>query len=390
MIPYGRQDVRDSDVEAVVEILRSDFLTQGPTVPRFEELVARRVGARYAIAVNSATSALHIACLALELGPDDVLWTVPNTFVASANCARYCGASVDFVDIDPRTGNMDVEALRSKLIAADRIGSVPKVVVPVHFAGQPPEQELIWELAQHYGFRILEDASHAIGASRQGETVGNCRWSDITVFSFHPVKIITTGEGGMALTNDPVLAEQMATLRLHGIVRDPGLLECVAAGEPTPSPWYYEQQVLGYNYRMTDIHAALGKSQLTRLDEYVERRNSLALRYDELLEGFSLNLPLVLPGNRSAFHLYVVRLEGASTDKHQMIFEALRARGIGVNVHYIPVHFQPYYRALGFKAGQFRVAEKHAISAMSLPLFASLTDVQQDQVVNGLREVLED
>ena len=390
MIPYGRQDVRDSDIEAVIEILRSDFLTQGPTVPEFEELVARRVGAAHAIAVNSATSALHVACLALELGANDVLWTVPNTFVASANCGRYCGASVDFVDIDPHTGNMDVEVLRSRLIEANKAGRVPKVVVPVHFAGQPPEQEFIWELAQHYGFKVLEDASHAIGASHQGEAVGNCRWSDITVFSFHPVKIITTGEGGMALTNDPVLAERMGTLRLHGITREPQLLVCAPSDRPTPPQWYYEQQMLGYNYRMTDIHAALGKSQLTRLDEYVDRRNSLALRYNELLEGFSLSLPVVLPENRSAFHLYVVHLAGASPEKHQRILEALRARGIGVNVHYLPVHLQPYYRALGFQEGQFPVAEKHAVSAMSLPLFASLTDGQQDKVVNDLREVLGD
>jgi len=283
---------------------------------------------------------------------------------------------------------MDVDVLKSRLIEAERVGRVPKVVVPVHFAGQPTEQELIWELAQHYGFRVLEDASHAIGAARQGEAVGSCRWSDITVFSFHPVKIITTGEGGMALTNDSELAERMGTLRLHGIVREPRLLVSAPPDQPTPSQWYYEQQMLGYNYRMTDIHAALGKSQLTRLDQYVDRRNAIAVRYDELLEGFSLSLPVILPENRSAFHLYVVRLQGASPAKHQRIFEALRARGIGVNVHYLPVHLQPYYRAFGFQEGQFPVAEKHAVSAMSLPLFASLTDGQQDKVVNDLREVL--
>lgn len=390
MIPYGRQEVKDRDIEAVVEVLKSDFLTQGPTVPRFEEFIARRVEAEHAVAVNSATSALHIACLALELGPGDVLWTVPNTFVASANSALYCGASVDFVDIDPRTGNMDVEALRSKLIDADRVGPVPKVIVPVHFAGQPTEQELIWELAQHYGFKILEDASHAIGASRQGEAVGNCRWSDIVVFSFHPVKIITTGEGGMALTNDPVLAERMATLRLHGITRDPELFVHAPSPDRSLPPWYYEQQMLGYNYRMTDIHAALGTSQLRRLDEYVTRRNALARRYDELLEELPVQVPLVLPRNRSAFHLYVVHLVDASPDRHQMVFEELRALGIGVNVHYIPVHLQPYYRRFGFRAGQFPVAEAHSTSAMSLPLFASLTDGQQDQVVSSLKQVLED
>ena len=373
-----------------MEVLRSEFLTQGPAVPRFEELVAARVAAGHAVAVNSATSALHIACLALGLEPGDLLWTAPNTFVASANAGRYCGASVDFVDIDPLTGNMDIEALRSRLVDADRVGRLPKVVVPVHFAGQPTEQEQHWELAQQYGFSILEDASHAIGASRHGEPVGSCRWSDITVFSFHPVKIITTGEGGMALTNDAVLAERMAALRIHGITRDHAkfVYGTDAADALEPAPWYYEQQVLGFNYRMTDIHAALGASQLDRLDEYVERRNALALRYDDLLQGLPLELPVVLPGNRSTFHLYVVRLKDAAPETHRRVFEAMRAQGIGVNVHYSPVHLQPYYRGLGFGPGQFPAAEAHATSAMSLPLFATLTDRQQDQVVSSLREVM--
>jgi len=384
MIPYGHQDVTQTDIDAVVEVLRSDFLTQGPAVTRFERAVAARVNAKYAIAVNSATSALHIACQALELGPGDRLWTVPNTFVASANCARYCGAEVDFVDIDPQTWNVSVPKLREKLARAKKDGHLPKVVVPVHFAGQPAEQEVIWDLAQEYGFRVLEDAAHAIGASRNGEPVGSCRWSDITVFSFHPVKIITTGEGGIALTNDEELAERMAMLRSHGITRNPGRFV-----EPLPGPWYYEQQMLGCNYRMTDIQAALGTSQLERLDNYIERRNALAHRYDHALKGLPLQLPTVQPENKSAFHLYVVRLKRNATSKtHRQVFEELRQQGIGVNLHYIPVHLQPYYRELGFAQGQYPEAEAHGAEAITLPLYPTLTDHQQDQVVSALKQAL--
>jgi UDP-4-amino-4,6-dideoxy-N-acetyl-beta-L-altrosamine transaminase len=396
MIPYGRQDVTDSDVDAVVEILRSDFLTQGPTVPRFERAVAERVGAQHAIAVNSATSALHIGCVALGLGPGDRLWTVPNTFVASANCARYCGADVDFVDIDSGSWNMSISELEKKLREAKACGRLPKVVVPVHFAGQPTEQEAIWRLAKDYGFAVLEDASHSIGASRNAEPVGSCRWSDITVFSFHPVKIITTAEGGMALTNDPFVANRMALLRSHGITRDPARFTTefagvgsVGAGANSP-PWHYEQQVLGFNYRMTDVQAALGLSQLERLTEYVERRNAFALRYDDMLNRSALQLPVVHPNCLSAYHLYVVRLKaGAHRSARRRVFEQLRQLGIGVNVHYTPVHLQPYYRELGFLAGQFPEAEAHGDTAITLPLYPGLTERQQDQVISALNQALQ-
>lgn len=384
MIPYGRQDISEADIQAVVEVLRSDFLTQGPAVPQFEQAVASRVNAKHAIAVNSATSALHIACAALGLGPGDRLWTVPNTFVASANCGRYCGAEVDFVDIDQHTWNLSVPRLREKLAQAKNGGRLPKVVVPVHFSGQPTEQEAVHQLAQEYGFRVLEDASHAIGASRNGESVGSCRWSDITVFSFHPVKIITTGEGGMALTNDDTLAERMAMLRSHGITREPSRFV-----EASRGPWYYEQQMLGFNYRMTDIQAALGASQLARLGGYIERRNVLAQRYDHALRDLPLQLPTVQVENRSSFHLYVVRLKHDATDKaHRQVFESLRQRGIGVNLHYMPVHLQPYYRNLGFAPGQYPKAEAHGKEAITLPMYSALTDQQQDQVVDSLRQVL--
>lgn len=383
-IPYGRQEVTQADIDAVVAVLRSDFLTQGPAVPAFEKAVAAKVAGRHAVAVNSGTSALHIACLALGLGPDDRLWTVPNTFVASANCGRYCGAQVDFVDIDPLTCNLSVPRLKEKLVQARKDNKLPKVLVPVHFAGQPTEQEAIWDLAREYGFKVLEDASHAIGASRNGEPVGSCRWSDITVFSFHPVKIITTGEGGLALTNNDELAERMAMFRSHGITRDASKFVQVA-----PGPWYYEQQVLGLNYRMTDIQAALGISQLERLDEYVERRNACARRYNHLLAGLPLRLPTVRAQNRSAFHLYVVRVKVDATAKtHRQIFDSLRQQGIGVNLHYMPVHLQPYYRELGFRSGQYPEAEAHGQEAITLPLYAALTEDKQDRVAAALKRAL--
>ena len=386
MIPYGRQDIQEADIEAVVDVLRSSFLTQGPAVPRFEEAVARQVGASHAVAVNSATAALHIACIALGLGPGDRLWTVPNTFVASANCARYCGADVDFVDIDAATWNLSVPALHAKLIDAARTGGLPKVVVPVHFSGQPTDQEAIWELAREFGFRIIEDASHAIGASRNGEPVGSCRWSDITVFSFHPVKIVTTGEGGMALTNDPAIAERMVRARSHGITRDASRF-VGDFGTQGPASWHYEQQTLGYNFRLTDIHAALGTSQLHRLEAYVARRNALARRYDAALKGLPLRLPTVNPENRSAFHLYVVRLEGTTRTQRE-VGDSLRTKGIGVNLHYAPVHLQPYYRALGFAPGQFPEAEAYGRSALTLPLYPTLTETEQDGVVSAVTQSL--
>ena len=393
MIPYGRQHITDADIEAVVATLRSDFLTQGPAVPRFEKAVASRVSAKHGVAVNSATSALHIACLALDLGPGDLLWTVPNTFVASANCARYCGAQVDFVDIDPQTWNLSVPRLREKLTQARRDRRLPKVVVPVHLTGQPTEQEAIWELSQEFGFRVLEDASHAVGASRNGEPVGSCRFSDITVFSFHPVKIITSGEGGMALTNDDELARRMAMLRSHGITREPSLYRRTGRDpddlSSDPPAWYYEQQMLGFNYRLIDIQAALGASQLERLGEYIERRNELASGYDVALKDLPLQLPVVQTGNRSAFHIYVVRLRREATSKtHRQVFDHLRARGVGVNLHYMPVHLQPYYRDLGFTDGQYPESEAYGRSAITLPLYPAMSNQEQDHVVGALKEIL--
>ncbi len=383
MIPYGRQDITEADIDAVVQVLRSDFLTQGPAVPVFEKAVADYVGAKHAIAVNSATSALHIACLALGLGSGDRLWTVPNTFVASANCGLYCGATVDFVDIDDSTWNISLSALRVKLAQAKKNGTLPKVVVPVHFSGQPTDQEEIWALAQEYGFRVLEDASHSIGASRDGVKVGSCRWSDITVFSFHPVKIVTTGEGGMALTNDSELSVRMELFRSHGITRDAAKFT-----NPNAGAWHYEQQVLGFNYRMTDIQAALGLSQMTRLDAYVDKRNQVATRYQDLLAGLPLQLPSVHAANRSAFHLYVVRFSGSTENKRAEIFAAMRKSGVGVNVHYMPVHLQPYYRQLGFKPGDFPVAERYSAEAITLPLYPQLTEAAQGQVVEALNQLL--
>lgn len=390
MIPYGRQDITQADIDAVTAVLRSDFLTQGPAIPAFEKAVCELVGVKYAVAVNSATSALHIACAALGLGPGDRLWTVPNTFVASANCARYCGADVDFVDIDPATWNLSVTALRDKLAIARREGKLPKVVVAVHFGGQATEQRAIHELAREYNFRVIEDASHSVGATSHGEPVGNCRWSDITIFSFHPVKIVTSAEGGMSLTNDAALAESMAMLRTHGITRDVKRMHGYRpeAGEPqTPPAWYYEQQMLGFNYRMTDLHAALGRSQLDRIHEYVQRRNELVRRYDQALQGLPLRLPVVLPGNLSAFHLYVVRLQGTKKT-HREVFDEMRRRGIAVNLHYSPVHLQPYYRELGFRDGYCPEAEAHGREAITLPLYPTLSERDQDTVIAALREAL--
>lgn len=384
MIPYGRQEITQADIDAVVEVLRSDFLTQGPQVPRFEQSVSAHVGSKHAIAVNSATSALHLACLALGLGPGDRLWTSPITFVASANCGLYCGAKVDFVDIDPRTYNLCPKALEAKLVAAAETGCLPKVLVAVHLCGQPCNMEAIHSLSKQYGFRIIEDASHAIGGKYKGEFIGGGRYSDITVFSFHPVKIITTAEGGMALTNSNELAAQMALLRSHGITRDP-----VQMTRDPDGPWYYQQVDLGFNYRMTELQAALGVTQMRRLDEYVERRHALADRYDKLLQGFPVITPWRSPDSYSGMHLYVVRVLLEKIDKNQrQIFEELHAQGIGVNLHYIPVHMQPYYQRMGFKVGDFAQAERYYSEAISLPMFQSLTEKQQDEVVSSLQKVL--
>ena len=384
MIPYGRQEITQTDIDAVVGVLQSDFLTQGPMVPRFEQSVAQHVGASHALAVNSATSALHIACLALGLGPGDRLWTTPITFVASANCALYCGAEVDFVDIDPRTYNLCTQALALKLEQAEREGTLPKVLVPVHLCGQPCDMQAIHALSQRYGFKIIEDASHAIGGKYQGEFIGNCRYSDITVFSFHPVKIITTAEGGMALTNDGELANKLALLRSHGITRDPSQMTHEADG-----PWYYQQIDLGFNYRMTELQAALGVTQMERLDSYVARRHQLARRYDDLLSSLPINTPWQHPDSYSGLHLYVIRLQLDQIQKtHREVFEALRELGIGVNLHYIPVHTQPHYERMGFKADDFPQAQTYYREAISIPMFQTMTDEQQDEVVAALRKAV--
>ncbi len=384
MIPYGRQDINQEDIDAVVEVLKSDFLTQGPTVQCFEKIVASHVGAQYAVAVNSATSALHIACLALDLGPGDWLWTTPVTFVASANCGLYCGAGVDFVDIDPLTYNLCPKALEAKLIRAKETDRLPKVLVAVHLCGQPCDMAAINVLSSRYGFKIIEDASHAIGGKYKGEFIGNCRYSDITVFSFHPVKIITTAEGGLATTNNPDLAHRMELLRSHGITRDPAYMTHVPDG-----PWFYQQIDLGYNYRMTDLQAALGVSQMKRLDSYVAQRHLLSDRYDKLLEGFPVTTPKQNFDGYSGLHLYVIRLHLDQINKtHREIFEGLRQAGIGVNLHYIPVHTHPYYQQMGFKAEDFPQAERYYSEAISLPMYQTLTTAEQDKVVGALGKVI--
>ncbi|WP_417539281.1 UDP-4-amino-4,6-dideoxy-N-acetyl-beta-L-altrosamine transaminase [Marinobacter sp.] len=384
MIPYGKQDINQADIDAVLRVLTSDFLTQGPMVPRFENSVASHVGAKHALAVNSATSALHIACAALGLGKGDWLWTTPVTFVASANCGLYCGAKVDFVDIDPKTYNLCPVALKEKLEQAKQQNCLPKVVVAVHLCGQPCDMQAIDALAKEYGFRVIEDASHAIGGKYQGEFIGSCRYSDITVFSFHPVKIVTTAEGGVAVTNDAELAEKMSLLRSHGITRDSALM----THEPD-GPWYYQQVELGFNYRMTELQAALGASQMERLDAFVARRHQLAERYDQILSGLPVVLPWQHPDGYSGLHLYVIRLKLDSiSSSHREVFESLREQGIGVNLHYIPVHTQPYYRAMGFEAENFPQSMAYYREAISLPMFQGLTEDQQDNVVAALRKAL--
>lgn len=382
MIPYGRQDISIEDIDAVVSVLKSDFLTQGPIVPAFEQLIADYCNANYAVAVNSATSALHIACLALGVKKGDIVWTSPITFVASANCALYCGADVDFVDIDSATYNMSISVLEEKLIKAEKQGRLPKVVIPVHLAGQSCEMSKIHELGQRYGFRIIEDASHAIGGKYKNESIGGCHFSDITVFSFHPVKIITTGEGGMCLTNDLKLANLLNRYRSHGIVRKQIEMTNISEG-----PWYYEQVDLGYNYRMTDIQAALGISQMKRLDEFVSARNTIAARYDELLNQEWLQLPWQHPDNYSAFHLYIIRVkESNQWISHLQLFEKLRSAGILVNLHYIPVYKHPYFEKIGFDKSEFPQSTLYYSEAISIPIFASLTESEQQFVADVINK----
>lgn len=381
-IPYGRQSISEDDIRAVVDVLRSDWLTQGPVVPAFEQAVASRCGAAHAVAMNSATSALHVACLAMDLGPGDLLWTSPITFVASANCARYCGADVDFVDIDPATSNLSVERLKEKLQHARHTGRLPKIVVPVHFSGLPCDMAAIHALSKEFGFRIIEDASHAIGARYRGEPVGNGNYSDITIFSFHPVKIITSAEGGMALSNDFRLVDRMRRLRSHGITREPEMMTHAPDG-----PWYYQQIELGFNYRMTELQAALGLSQISRLEEFIHRRRVLAQRYDELLSALPVTTPRQSADADSSWHLYAIRLQTETCPvPHRQVFERLLDARLGVNLHYIPVHLHPYYQQLGFNKGDFPQSENFYAEAISLPLFPDLSEAQQDYIVDCVAE----
>jgi len=382
MIPYGKQDINQADIDSVVDVLQSDFLTQGPQVPLFEKKVSDYCNSEFGVAVNSATSALHIACLALELGKGDWLWTSPNSFVASANCGLYCGAKVDFVDIDRLTYNLSPEELEKKLIQAKQDDKLPKVVIPVHFAGQSCDMQKIHSLSKEYGFKIIEDASHAIGARYLDRPIGGCQYSDITVFSFHPVKIITTAEGGLATTNNKELSERMQLFRSHGVTRDPGLMNKLSEGG-----WYYQQVELGFNYRMTELQAALGVSQMERLDEFVALRHKCQIRYDELLKDLPITKPYQDLNSYSALHLYPIQT-GKAKNTRKQIFEALHASGIGVNIHYIPIHIQPYYENLGFKKGDFPNAETYYEGVISIPLFHAMTFEQQDQVIAALEKVL--
>jgi len=384
MIPYGKQDINQADIDSVVNVLKSDFLTQGPQVPLFEKTVSDYCGSEYAVVANSATSALHIACMALNLGKGDYLWTSPNTFVASANCGLYCGAQVDFVDIDPLTYNLSSLELEKKLIQAKQDNKLPKIVIPVHFAGQSCDMQKIHSLSKEYGFKIIEDASHAIGGKYLDQPIGGCQYSDITVFSFHPIKIITTAEGGLATTNDKELLTRMQLFRSHGVTRDPELMN-----KETEGGWYYQQVELGFNYRMTELQAALGVSQMERLDEFVALRHQRQVRYDKLLKGLPIVVPYQSLDSYSALHLYPIQLELENISKsHTQVFDELRQKGLGVNLHYIPVHIQPYYEKMGFSRGDFPEAEKYYSRAISIPIFQGLTIEIQDEVVNALKKVL--
>ncbi|MBT6049742.1 MAG: UDP-4-amino-4,6-dideoxy-N-acetyl-beta-L-altrosamine transaminase [Candidatus Scalindua sp.] len=384
MIPYGKQDINQADIDSVVNVLKSDFLTQGPQVPLFEKTVSDYCGSEYAVVANSATSALHIACMALNLGKGDYLWTSPNTFVASANCGLYCGAQVDFVDIDPLTYNLSSLELEKKLIQAKQDNKLPKIVIPVHFAGQSCDMQKIHSLSKEYGFKIIEDASHAIGGKYLDQPIGGCQYSDITVFSFHPVKIITTAEGGLATTNDKELLTRMQLFRSHGVTRDPELMN-----KETEGGWYYQQVELGFNYRMTELQAALGVSQMERLDEFVALRHQRQVRYDKLLKGLPIVVPYQSLDSYSALHLYPIQLELENISKsHAQVFDELKQKGLGVNLHYIPVHIQPYYEKMSFSLGDFPEAEKYYSRAISIPMFQGLTTEMQDEVVNALKKVL--
>ena len=384
MIYYGQQHITKSDIDAVITVLNSINLTQGPNIPAFEDAVASYTGAKYSIAVNSATSALHISCLALGLEKNDIVWTTTNSFVATANCALYCGASVDFLDIDPLTYNICTKKLAIKLAGAALVGQLPKIVIPVHLAGQPCDMESIYNLSIKYGFKIIEDASHAIGGKYKDKPIGSSIYSDITVFSFHPVKIITTGEGGMALTNNAALATRLSLLRSHGITRNSKLMT-----EAMHGPWYYQQVDLGYNYRITDIQAALGVSQMKRLDQYIQIRHEIAQRYNKLLDGLPITLPWQHPDSYSAYHLYIIRLQlNKINTSHLDVFNGLRSKDIMVNLHYIPIHTQPYFQKMGFNYGDYPEAEQYYREAISIPIHPTLSLEEQSYVVNSIREVI--
>jgi len=384
MIPYGRQDISEEDIQAVIQVLQSEYLTQGPTVPAFEKVVANYCGVQYGVAANSATSALHIACLALGVCKGDLVWTSPISFVASSNCALYCGARVDFVDIDPLTYNMSVKSLTTKLELAKVAGNLPKVVIPVHLSGQSCDMKAIAQLGKKYGFKIIEDASHAIGGRYLDKPIGNCQYSDITIFSFHPVKIITTGEGGMAMTNDLFLANKMMRFRSHGITRVPEEMTCQPHGQ-----WYYQQLDLGFNYRSSDIQAALGLCQMKRIDDFVRKRHEIAKKYDELLADCWLTLPFQHPDSYSAYHLYIIRLKTKETKfTHREIFDRLRNNGILVNLHYIPIYSHPYYEVLGYNKSDFPESESYYSEAISIPMYATLTESEQQFVVDSIKKPL--
>ena len=384
MIPYGRQEITDEDVQRVVDVLKSDYLTQGPVIDNFEREFADYCGAKYAVAVSSCTAALHISCLSLNVGEGDILWTVPNTFVASANCGLYCNATIDFVDIDPDTWNISIPALEKKLVTASRENKLPKAIVPVHFSGRSCDMRAIKKLSEKYGFAIIEDAAHSIGASYENEKVGSCAYADLTCFSTHPVKIITTGEGGIVTTNDEKLYKKLLCLRTHGITRDPNQM----TKEPD-GPWYFEQIMLGYHYRMTDLQAALGLSQMGRVDKYVDTRRQLARRYHDKLRELPLQLPQNEDIDTSSWHIYVVRLQLDKIAKTQKtVFDEMRSADIGVNLHYIPVHFHPYYQKLGFKKGDFPQCEQYYREALTLPLYPGLTHKEQDYICDTLRKIL--
>lgn len=383
MIPYGRQNISPQDINAVQEILAGPFLTQGPAVRQFEAALEAYVGCSKAVVTNSATSALHLACLALGVGPDDSVWTTAISFVASANAARYCGADVDFVDIEPDSFNISVAALEQKLREAREAGGkLPKVVIPVAMAGQSSNMKEIAELSGEYGFKILEDASHALGATYRGARVGSCEFSDITVFSFHPVKMITTGEGGACVTNNLELGAKIERLRSHGITRQVSEME-----SPNSTPYYYEQLDLGYNYRMTDFQAALGASQLKRLDQFVAARNEIASLYSSLLDLPWVALPEITDECNSSFHLYIIRIQDGAPRTRDQIFEAMRSNGILVNVHYIPIYRHPYYSRMGkYNPEDFPFAEEYYKQAISLPIFPGIKRSDLDSVVSSLVE----